>query len=153
MKFTISKESFLEAIQQVQHVVSARTTLAILSNVLLRARDGHLELTTTDLDVGVTCGVPADVTEAGATTLPARRLATIVRELPAEEVEVSVDEKNVASIRSGPSYFKVLGLTSEEFPRCRTSMKLANLNWSSPCSRIACARRLMLSQLTRLGMC
>jgi len=116
MKFTISKESFLDAIQQVQHVVSARTTLAILSNVLLRARDGHLELTTTDLDVGVTCGVPADVKEAGATTLPARRLATIVRELPAEEVEVSVDEKNVASIRSGPSYFKVLGLTSEEFP-------------------------------------
>ncbi len=116
MKFTISKEAFLGAINQVQHVVSSRTTLAILSNVLLKARDGVLELTTTDLDVGVTCSVPAEVDEAGATTLPARRLATIVRELPSEEIEVKVDEKNVASIRSGPSFFKVLGLTSEEFP-------------------------------------
>lgn len=116
MKFTISKESFLGAINQVQHVVSSRTTLAILSNVLLKAKDGVLELTTTDLDVGVTCSVPAEVEEAGATTLPARRLATIVRELPSEEIEVKVDEKNVASIRSGPSFFKVLGLTSEEFP-------------------------------------
>ncbi len=116
MKFTISKESFLDAINQVQHVVSSRTTLAILSNVLLKAKDGVLELTTTDLDVGVTCSVPAEVDEPGATTLPARRLATIVRELPAEEIEFKVDEKNVASIRNGPSYFKVLGLTSEEFP-------------------------------------
>lgn len=116
MKFNISKEAFLGAINQVQHVVSSRTTLAILSNVLLKAKDGVLELTTTDLDVGVTCTVPCEVSEAGATTLPARRLATIVRELPAEDIEVKVDEKNVASIKSGPSFFKVLGLTSEEFP-------------------------------------
>ena len=116
MKFTISKEAFLDAIQQVQHVVSTRTTLAILSNVLLRARDGVLELTTTDLDVGVSGSVQADVEDAGATTLPARRLATIIRELPANEIEFSVDEKNIASIKSGPSFFKVLGLTSEEFP-------------------------------------
>lgn len=116
MKFSISKEAFLEAIQQVQHVVSTRTTLAILSNVLLRANDGSLELTTTDLDVGVSGSVNADVEDAGATTLPARRLATIIRELPADEIEVSVDEKNVASIKSGPSFFKVHGLSSEEFP-------------------------------------
>ncbi|MDH4476456.1 MAG: DNA polymerase III subunit beta [Verrucomicrobiaceae bacterium] len=116
MKFTISKEEFLDAIQQVQHVVGARTTLAILSNVLLRAKDNVLELTTTDLDVGVSCTVPCEVIEPGATTLPARRLATIIRELPAQEIEVSVDQKNTASIRSGPSFFKVLGLSSEEFP-------------------------------------
>lgn len=116
MKFTISKDTLQQAINQVQHVVSARTTLAILSNVLLRAKDGILELTTTDLDVGVTCTVPAEVEEEGATTLPARRLSTIVRELPADEIHISVDEKNYASIRSGPSFFKVVGLTSEEFP-------------------------------------
>ncbi len=116
MKFTISKQSLIDALNQVQHVVSARTTLAILSNVLLKARDGQIELTTTDLDMGVSGSVQADVDEAGATTLPARRLSTIVRELPAEEVEITVDEKNVASIRSGPSSFKLLGLSSEEFP-------------------------------------
>jgi DNA polymerase-3 subunit beta len=116
MKFTISKQAFLDAISQVQHVVSARTTLAILSNVLLKARDGHLELTTTDLDVGVSGSVPAQVEIPGATTLPARKLATIIRELPADEVTVTVDEKNVAHIRSGPSAFKLMGLSSEEFP-------------------------------------
>ena len=116
MKFSISKESLQQAINQVQHVVSTRTTLAILSNVLLRAKDGVLELTTTDLDVGVTCTVPAEVEEEGATTLPARRLGTIIRELPSEDIHFSVDEKNYASIRSGPSFFKVVGLTSEEFP-------------------------------------
>ncbi len=95
MKFNISKEAFLGAINQVQHVVSSRTTLAILSNVLLKAKDGILELTTTDLDVGVTCTVPCEVTEAGATTLPARRLATIIRELPAEDIEITVEDKQL----------------------------------------------------------
>jgi DNA polymerase III subunit beta len=116
MKFTISKEAFLAALQQVQHVVSTRTTLPILSNVLLKADDGTLSLTTTDLDVGVSGTVPASVTVKGSTTLPARRLAGIIRELPADEVEVSVDEKNVAHIRCGPSNFKVMGLNADEFP-------------------------------------
>jgi len=116
MKFTISKDAFLTALQQVQHVVSTRTTLPILSNVLLKAGKGQLQLSTTDLDVAINGTVEAEVTEAGATTLPARRLATIVRELPSDEVEVSVDDKNVAHIRSGPSYFKVMGLAHDEFP-------------------------------------
>ena len=116
MKFSISKEDFLAALQQVQHVVSTRTTLPILSNVLLKAGKSGLELTTTDLDVGVSGVVGAEVEETGATTLPARRLATIIRELPADEVDVTVDEKNIAHIRSGPSYFKVMGLSAEEFP-------------------------------------
>ena len=116
MKFTISKEAFLAALQQVQHVVSTRTTLPILSNVLINAGKNGLQLTTTDWDVGVSGLVQADVSEPGATTLPARRLATIIRELPADEVDVHVDEKNVAHIRSGPSYFKVHGLGADEFP-------------------------------------
>lgn len=116
MKFTISKEAFLSALQQVQHVVSSRTTLPILSNVLIKAGKDRLEVATTDLDVSISGSVEAEVHETGATTLPARRLATIVRELPADDVDVSVDEKNVAHIRSGPSYFKVMGLAHDEFP-------------------------------------
>ena len=54
--------------------------------------------------------------KAGATTLPARRLFTIVRELPSSEIQVEVDGKNAASIRSGQSFFKILGLPEEEFP-------------------------------------
>lgn len=95
MKFSVSKEKLLEGLQTVQNVVSTRTTLPILSNVLLQADESELHLTT---------------------TLPARRLFGIVRELPTRDVMIEVDSKNVASIRSGPSFFKILGLPEEEFP-------------------------------------
>ncbi len=116
MKFRITKEHFLSGLQQVQHVVSTRTTLPILSNVLLEAEDGRLRLTTNDLDVGVSAYVTASVEEPGATTLPVRRLVNIVKELPASEVDVDVDADDVASITCGPSFFKILGLTHDEFP-------------------------------------
>ena len=116
MKFTATKEKLLEGLQQVQNVVSTRTTLPILSNVLLRAHEGGVSLTTTDLDVGVRGNFEANVEKAGATTLPARRLFTIIRELPSSEISVEVDGKNAASIRSGQSFFKILGLPEEEFP-------------------------------------
>src|SRR6266481_5575491 len=74
MKFSVTKEKLLEALQQVQNVVSTRTTLPILSNVLLQANEGELYLTTTDLDVGVRGTCEAHVDKAGATTLPARRV-------------------------------------------------------------------------------
>ena len=116
MKFSVSKEKLLEGLQTVQNVVSNRTTLPILSNVLVQAGGGALRFTTTDLDVGISGAVEASVEKDGATTLPARRLAGIVRELPAAEVTVEVDSKNVASIRCGQSFFKILGLPEEEFP-------------------------------------
>lgn len=116
MKFRISKEAFLDGLQKVQHVVSSRTTLPILSNVLLVARDGRLALTTTDLDVGISGSVEAQVEREGATTLPAKKLVSIIRELPSSEVEITVDSKNYASITSGPSFFKIIGLGEAEFP-------------------------------------
>src|ERR1700755_397119 len=116
MKFSVAKEKLLEALQQVQNVVSTRTTLPILSNVLLQANENQLYLTTTDLDVGVRGSCEADVDKTGATTLPARRVFNIIRELPSSEISFDVDGKNAASIRSGQSYFKILGLPEEEFP-------------------------------------
>jgi len=116
MKFSISKEAFLEALQQVQHVVSTRATLPILSNVLIEAVGGKLKLTTTDLDVGVSGCVDALVEKEGSTTLPVKRLVSIIAQLPASEVVVSIDSKNHASIKCGPSFFKIIGLGEEEFP-------------------------------------
>src|SRR4051812_22965733 len=116
MKFSATKEKLLEGLQQVQNVVSTRTTLPILSNVLLQAKGSEIFLTTTDLDVGVRGSFEANVEKEGATTLPARRLFTIIRELPSSEIQIDVDNKNAASIRSGQSFFKILGLPEEEFP-------------------------------------
>ena len=69
-----------------------------------------MSLTTTDLDVGVRCSVEAEVSKAGATTLPARKLFTILKEMPAAEVEVEVDEKNAAPGGKTISDHKVDGL-------------------------------------------
>jgi DNA polymerase-3 subunit beta len=115
MNFTITKDQIIAGLQAVQNVVSTRTTLPILSNVLLRAEDGHLEITATDLDVTVACKVEAKVTKGGATTLPVKKLFGIVRELNGD-IEIETDEKNIASIRSGSSFFKIHGLGADEFP-------------------------------------
>jgi len=116
MKFQIATEVFSEGIQQVQSVVSSKATLPILSNVLIKAHSKGLSLRTTDLDVSISVEIPAEVEVQGSTTLPARKLATIIRELPGADVLVEVSEKNEATIKSGPSNFVILGLTEAEFP-------------------------------------
>lgn len=117
MKFTIAKDQLINGLQAVQNVVSTRTTLPILSNVLLRAEGGNkLSLTATDLDVTISCSVDATVTEEGATTIPVKRLFGIVRELPNPEVDVNVDDKNVCALRSGESFYKINGIAAEEYP-------------------------------------
>src|SRR5262245_13561392 len=116
MHLTISKEQILNGLQATQNVVSTRTTLPILSNVLLRADGNRLQLSATDLDVTITATVEANVKTSGATTIPAKKLFGIVRELGTPEIEIEVDDKNVTSLRSGPSFFKIRGLGPEEFP-------------------------------------
>src|ERR1043165_2973993 len=116
MNLTISKEQILNGLQAVQNIVSTRTTLPILSNVLLRAEGNRLELTATDLDVTITCGVEAAVKKPGATTVPAKKLFGIVRELGNPEIDMEADDKNLCSLRSGASFFKIRGLGAEEFP-------------------------------------
>src|SRR5215468_4575538 len=116
MNLTITKEQMINGLQAVQNVVSTRTTLPILSNVLLRAEGERLDFTATDLDVTISCGVEAKVKKAGASTVPVKRLFGIVRELNNSEIDLEVDDKNVCSIRSGPSFYKINGLGADEFP-------------------------------------
>lgn len=116
MKLTLSKDHILEGLQKVQSIVNPRTTLPILSNVLLKADKGQLTLTTTDLEISVRTRIEAKVDKAGGSTLPARRLFSIFRELPDHEIELNVDEKDNASIRCGASFFKLVGMSEDDFP-------------------------------------
>src|SRR5512140_1345265 len=104
MNLTISKEQIINGLQSVQNVVSTRTTLPILSNVLLRAENDRLELTATDLDVTIVCSVEAKVKKPGASTVPVKRLFGVVRELNNAEIELEVDDKNACAIHSGASF-------------------------------------------------
>jgi len=116
MKLRVNKDVVLEGLQQVQSIVSTRTTLPILSNVLLKAEKGKLWLSTTDLEVSVKTSVEAKVSQTGATTLPARRIFSIFKELPSHEIEIEVDEKNDATIKCGSAFFKIVGISEDEFP-------------------------------------
>jgi len=116
MKLTIEKSTLLTALQKVQSIVSQRSTLPILSNVLLKAEGDTVSLTTTDMEVCVKTEIEANIEEAGGSTLPARRFFSICRELPDGTVEIEVDDRDVATIRSGPSFFKLVGLSEEDFP-------------------------------------
>src|ERR1700690_1094186 len=116
MNLTIAKDQILIGLQAVQNVVSTRTTLPILSNVLLRAEGDYVEFTATDLDVTVACKVEAKVKKGGSTTVPVKRLFGIVRELGGNEIDIETDEKNVTSIRCNASFYKINGLGPDEFP-------------------------------------
>lgn len=117
MKITCPKERLLVAISNVQGAVSPRTTLPILANVLVEAEEGILTFTATDLDIGIQYKIPADIAEPGSTTMPAKRLFGIIRELPEGNVEMGVNSTNVAMITCGSAYFRIVGLGREEFPR------------------------------------
>ena len=116
MKFGITKEIFLKGLQQVQSVISTHCTLPILYNVLLKTEKQKLILVATDLTISIRCAVEAGVKKTGTSTFPARRLLSIVRELPQEDIEVEVTDGNVASIQCGSSDYKVFGLAPDEFP-------------------------------------
>ena len=116
MNITITKDQLINGLQAVQNVVSTRTTLPILSNVLLNAKDDKLELTATDLDVTVSSRVEAKVKKPGSTTIPVKRLFGIVRELQNSEIDIETDDKNFTSVRSGASFYKINGLSADEFP-------------------------------------
>lgn len=116
MKLSIEKDQILEALQKVQSIVGQRTTLPILSNVLIEANDGRLVLTTTDMEVSVRTSLEADVSKSGATTLPARRFFSICRELPNHQIDIEVGNEDIAEISSGASHFKLEGLSKDDFP-------------------------------------
>jgi DNA polymerase-3 subunit beta len=116
MNLTIAKDQIIIGLQAVQNVVSSRTTLPILSNVLLHAEENRLELTATDLDVTVACSVEAKVKKGGSTTVPVKKLFGIVRELGGNEIDIETDDKNITSIRCNASFYKIHGLGADEFP-------------------------------------
>jgi len=116
MKFKINRDHFSSGLQQVLNLVSPRATMPILGNVLIEAEDDEISLTTTNLDLGIRCTIKAQVQETGAVTLPVRRLATIVRELPNVDVSVETAENHQAKLTSGGSNFKIMGIGKEEFP-------------------------------------
>jgi DNA polymerase-3 subunit beta len=116
MKFSLPRNEFQALLQTVVSAVPSKSTLPILSNVLLQAADGRLTLVATDLDISIRTSGDATVATAGSMTLPAKKLADIVRELPNDEVRCSVSGSRV-KLECGSGSFTIVGLDAEEFPQ------------------------------------
>ena len=117
MRITIQQAQLLKNLQTVEHAVNDRSTLPILANVLLQTREQELVLTATDLDVGIQCRFHlVQPAEQGAVTLPARKLTTIIRELPEETVTLEAKKNQTATVTCGASSFRIPGLPADDFP-------------------------------------
>jgi len=116
MKLKIKKEEILKGLQRIQGVVEKKNTMPILSNMLLSADSKGVEIIATDLEIGLRGRYAADVEKPGSVTVSAKKMYEIVRELPAEEIQIKVEDSNWVKIQSGHSQFKLVGLPKEEYP-------------------------------------
>jgi len=116
MKFTIVRSKFLEALQIAQNVVPSKHTIQILMNGLITAEDNKLTITTTDLDISVRCVIDCEIEQPGQTTIPLRRMVSIIRELPEGRIMLDISDDDVVSVQCGSSFFKVIGIGPRDFP-------------------------------------
>lgn len=116
MRFTIAREKLQDGLTAVTATVPAKTTLPVLSNILVETTERGIRLSGTDLDMAVSTEITADVETQGAITVPAKKLAEIVRELPAAPVKVSASGEQKVALECGRSRFRLLGLPRDEFP-------------------------------------
>lgn len=116
MKFVIATQELNYLINKCLNAVAQKSTVPILSNFLIEAINDELIITATDLMVGVRCFTEAKILEEGATTLPARRFAQLIRELTAVNVEITSNSNETTEILANSSRFKLNGMSKNEFP-------------------------------------
>jgi DNA polymerase-3 subunit beta len=116
MEFTVSKADLVRELSLSQGVVEKKTTIPILSNVLLEARGDRLFLTATDLELGLRTSCPARIRKEGSGTIPARKLLDYVRLLPDADITVKFLENHWANFSCGRSRTRIAGMSRESFP-------------------------------------
>ena len=112
----VAREDFLYALSSMQNVTGKPGTIAILSNILLRSLNDSLELTGTDLEVGIRQTIPAEILSQGSITLPSKKLFEIVRESNAEHIYLEEIENNWVKIKADTSDYHLAGMASDEYP-------------------------------------
>ncbi len=119
LKAACPRKELYEAVQTVGHAVSGRSTLPILSHILIQSEGDGLRLIATDLELGISCKIPkATVAEAGALTAPAKTLTEVLGNLPDRgDVAVSVDKSHTIRVHCEKSDYKILGLPAEDYPQ------------------------------------
>ena len=116
MQLRVDRAELLNELGPMQGVVERKTTIPVLSHILLTARDEKLQIAATDLDVSLTSWTRGDVEEEGGIAVQARKFLEIIRSLPEAEVQLVQEDPKILTIKAGHSRFKLHGLAPEDFP-------------------------------------
>jgi DNA polymerase III subunit beta len=116
MEFSVSKSTLLNELAITQGVVERKTTIPILSNLLVEAKGSHLTITATDLELSVRTSCEAKVKKDGAGTIPAKKLLELVRLLPEGEIKFKLLDNHWVEILSDRKKYKMVGMAKENFP-------------------------------------
>ena len=117
MTIKISKASLSEALNNVQSVVASKSTLQILQNVKMSAKDGKVEFTCTDLDITILARAECEVLDDGETTIPVKTFSSAVSKLAEGDIKIEVDQNDKAKLSSGQTVFKFIGLSAKDYPK------------------------------------
>jgi len=116
MELTLKRGDFLNELALMQGVVERKNTIPILSNILLKTSDGHLDFTSTDLDLTLLSQAEARVTRPGSVTVPARKLFDLVRNLPEADVHLKLMENHYLGVTCERSSFRLVAQPAEDYP-------------------------------------
>ena len=116
MNFEIDKREFLKGLSLIQSITARKTTLPILTHVLMELEKGAFYLVGTDLEIGIREQLSVKVHEEGRASVSAKKLFEVVRELPEETIHIQKKENHWIILRCGKSVFNIAGLDPEEFP-------------------------------------
>jgi len=117
MKVTVLQENLAHGLSIVSRAVSPRSTLPVLSNILVASDEGRLRLSATNLELGITCWITARIEQEGSTTVPARTFSDLVNTLPGDQVLLSLDIKTqTLNVRGGTSTNDIKCIDAQEFP-------------------------------------
>lgn len=117
MKLTVSQSQFAHGLGMAARAVAPRSTLPVLNNILLATDEGRLRLSATNLELGITFWIGAQIQEEGSITVPARTLTDLVTTLPGDKVELTLNPRSQSlNIHCGTSNFDIKGIDAQEFP-------------------------------------
>jgi DNA polymerase-3 subunit beta len=117
MKASVSQQELARGLSIVSRAVAPRTTLPVLGNVLLATDEGRLRLSATNLELGITCWIPCQITEEGSITVPARTIVDLVSTLPNDAVALTLNPRTqTLNVRCGSSTTDIKGIDAQDFP-------------------------------------
>jgi DNA polymerase-3 subunit beta len=120
MELRLRRDLFLAELSPMQGIVERRTTIPVLSHILLKSAGKSLQLAATDLDVSLTSSVPAEIEREGALAVQAKKFTEIVRSVVADEVRLKVEDERTLLVQAGKARFRMHGLPAADFPSLPT---------------------------------